>query len=211
MADTIACGEIARIEGEAASPYCGTTVSVRKASMEDIPALLRLVNGYAAQGIMLPRTEFEISENIRDFSIFLSETSLVGCAALHFYTPSMGEIRSLAVDPKWKQRGAGARLVAALEAEAREFGLDAVFAFTYIPGFFRKLGFVEIERGALPLKAWKDCLRCPKFQCCDEIAVIKTLRGEGKGVLDTHIVGYRTPSISGGEASPALPVITTPH
>jgi amino-acid N-acetyltransferase len=53
-----------------------------------------------------------------------------------------------------------------------------VFAFTYVADFFRKMGFQEVERGELPLKAWKDCVRCPKFQCCDEIAVMRVLRPE---------------------------------
>jgi amino-acid N-acetyltransferase len=66
--------------------------------------------------------------------------------------------------------------VSSLEEEARENDLEAIFAFTYIPQFFLRLGFGEVERGELPLKAWKDCLRCPKFQKCDEIAVLKRLR-----------------------------------
>ena len=52
----------------------------------------------------------------------------------------------------------------------------AVFAFTYVDEFFRKVGFHVVERGVLPLKAWKDCLRCSKFQACDEIAVLRILR-----------------------------------
>jgi amino-acid N-acetyltransferase len=157
--------------------------------MGDVPKLLRLINGYAARGIMLPRTEFEISENLRDFSVIHSADRLAGCAALHFYTPTMGEIRSLAVDPDSQGGGAGRKLMEALEEEAQTFGLEAVFAFTYIPEFFAKLGFAEIERGELPLKAWKDCLRCPKFQCCDEIAVIKQLGTEQTRVSHTPIRG----------------------
>ena len=149
---------------------------VRKAGMPDIHALLQLINAYASQGIMLPRTEFEMSENIRDFTLVYSGSRLLGCGALHFYTPTTGEVRSLAVDPSLKTQGVGRRLVEALEQEAREAGLHAIFAFTYVPGFFRKVGFQEVERGELPLKVWKDCLRCPKFQCCDEIAVLKRLR-----------------------------------
>ena len=49
---------------------------------------------------------------------------------------------------------------------------------TYVADFFRKMGFQEVERGELPLKVWKDCVRCPKFQCCDEIAVMRVLRPE---------------------------------
>ena len=152
-----------------------SALTVRKASMPDIHRLLKLINGYAAQGIMLPRTEFEMSEHIRDFTLVLNGDELVGCGALHFYTPTSGEVRSLAVAPDAKSRGVGRTIVEALEREARECGLHTIFAFTYVTGFFEKLGFEQVERGELPLKAWKDCLRCPKFSCCDETAVVKYL------------------------------------
>jgi amino-acid N-acetyltransferase len=153
-------------------------LELRKAQMTDIAPLLELINGYAANGIMLPRTEFEISESIRDFSVAYSGGRLVGCGALHFYSPVMGELRSLAVHQDAKTHGVGRRMVEMLVAEAETYGLDAVFAFTYVAEFFRKVGFEEVERGELPLKAWKDCLRCPKFQCCDEIAMVRVLRPE---------------------------------
>jgi amino-acid N-acetyltransferase len=144
--------------------------------MRDIPALLGLINHYAAQGIMLPRTEFEISENIRDFTVVHAGSQLIGCGALHFYSPTAGEIRSLAVAPQAKGQGVGFFLIEVLEAEANINGLDAIFAFTYVVDFFRKLGFQQVDRGLLPLKVWKDCLSCRKFQCCDEVAVLKALR-----------------------------------
>jgi amino-acid N-acetyltransferase len=137
--------------------------------------MLELINGYAARAIMLPRTEFEMSENIRDFAVVTAGDRIAGCAALHFYTPTSAEVRSLAVDPAWKGHGLGRMLVADLETEAREHALSTLFAFTYVPDFFRKMGYTEVDRGELPLKAWKDCLRCPKFQCCDEIAMLRTL------------------------------------
>ncbi|HXE11912.1 MAG TPA: N-acetyltransferase [Bryobacteraceae bacterium] len=152
----------------------GTTV--RKAVITDIHAILELINSYAANGIMLPRTEFEMAENIRDFSVAYDDARLLGCGALHFYTPTTAEVRSLAVRPELKQHGVGRAIVESLEKEARENALESIFAFTYAPGFFSKVGFGEIDRGELPLKAWKDCLRCPKFQNCDEIAVLKRLR-----------------------------------
>ena len=161
-------------------------LSVRKAAMRDIPHVLRLINAYAAAGVMLPRTEFEMSENIRDFSVAFDGNSLVGCGALHFYTPTTAEVRSLAVLPELKQHGVGRVVVQALETEAQENELEAIFAFTYVPGFFKKLGFAEVERGELPLKAWKDCLRCPKFHSCDEVAVLKRLRTPANPSLFTH-------------------------
>jgi len=159
---------------EPRGPDCG--IVVRKAAMRDITPILDLINGYAARGIMLPRTEFEMSEAIRDFSVATLENRLLGCGALHFYTPRIAVIRSLAVHEEAKTKGVGRKLVERLIGEAQEYELDAVFAFTYVAEFFQKVGFQTVERGTLPLKAWKDCLRCPKFQACDEIAVLRILR-----------------------------------
>jgi amino-acid N-acetyltransferase len=162
-----ACGE---------TMAAGSPLTVQKAVMHDIPKILDLINGYAARGIMLPRTEFEMSEAIRDFTVVRQGSGLLGCGALHFYSPTVGEIRSLAVAEEAKTQGIGRKLVEALVAEAETYELDAVFAFTYVVDFFNKLGFQTVERGILPLKAWKDCLRCPKFQACDEVAVLRVLR-----------------------------------
>jgi len=163
------------------------TAEIRKATLTDIPALLALINAYAKGGIMLPRTEFEMAENIRDFVVATEDGRLLGCGALHFYTPTAGEIRSLAVEPGLKSRGIGRSLVEALEKEAVQHDLHVLFAFTYVDGFFHKLGYEVVDRGELPLKAWKDCLRCPKFQACDEIAMLKRL----KNCVSTPNLGVR--------------------
>jgi amino-acid N-acetyltransferase len=194
------------------SSIAGAGLVVRKAVMHDIPPILDLINGYAAKGIMLPRTEFELSEAIRDFTVVTLEDELLGCGALHFYTPGLGEIRSLAVHERAKTHGVGRHLVKALVEEAQEYQLEAVFAFTYVVEFFRKVGFHEVERGALPLKAWKDCVRCPKFQACDEIAMLRFLRlehgsdtlplwGQAMRSADDQLIQIPTPQ----------PVATTPQ
>jgi amino-acid N-acetyltransferase len=151
-------------------------LTIRKAVMRDIVPILDLINGYAAKGVMLARTEFEMSEAIRDFTVVTLDGELLGCGALHFYSPTTAEIRSLAVHERAKTQGVGRKLIEALISEAEQFEIDAVFAFTYVVEFFGRGGFHVVERGTLPLKAWKDCLRCPKFQECDEVAVLRILR-----------------------------------
>ncbi len=175
-------------------------VHIRKARPSDASAMLELINSYAQGGLMLPRTEFEMCENIRDFSVayvgqalgvsgqagMLSPPDgapnpareLAGCGALHFYTPQMAELRSLAVVETAKASGIGRKIVAALLREAREYDLDVVFAFTYVAPFFEKCGFRVVDRGSLPLKVWKDCLRCPHLNCCDEVAMVYPLSPE---------------------------------
>jgi len=171
-------------------------LETRKARLADVPAMIELINAYAHAGLMLPRTELEMCENIRDFTVALRkspaggpepERQLVGCGALHFYTPQMGELRSLAVSAQLKTAGVGRRVVEALLEEGRAFGLDVVFAFTYVTAFFEKCGFQVVDRGSLPLKAWKDCLRCTHFNCCDEVAVVHLLSPEAREAHRTAI------------------------
>ena len=157
-------------------------LTLRKATMRDIPDLLALINGYAEQGIMLPRTECELAESIRDFVVAVQNGRLMACGALHYYTTTAAEIRSLAVHPDAKRSGLGRAVCQWLEREADETGLCSLFAFTYVPDFFARLGYRQVDRGMLPGKAWKDCLRCPKFSNCDEIAVFKPLRSTPMGV-----------------------------
>ena len=180
---------------------------IRKARIGDIHAVLALINDYAGQGIMLPRTEFEMSEAIRDFTVVTLGPELLGCGALHFYSPSVGEIRSLAVHEQAKTHGVGRKIVEALVLEAQAYELDAVFAFTYVDGFFHKVGFHEVERGLLPLKAWKDCVRCPKFQACDEIAVLRILRPDRWQDAQPPSWDY---AIAPGEPLIPMPVLRKP-
>ena len=154
---------------------------------------------------MLPRTEFELAENIRDFTVALNDGDVAGGGALHFYGARTGEVRSLAVGPAHQHLGIGKRLVEALEAEAVTHGLQSVFAFTYIPDFFGRLGYREVDRQALPAKVWKDCLRCPKFQNCDEIAVLKTLNGQN--VSDSALAA----KLTAPEPSHGLIVLPVPR
>jgi len=160
------------LEAEAMLPaHLAAAVVIRPAQLSDVPAMLSLINNYAAKNIMLPRTELELCESLRDFSVAKVKGEVVGCGALHFYTPHMAELRSLAVAPSRTRSGLGAEIARELIEQARQFGVDVLFAFTYVPDFFEKIGFKYVDRAKLPLKAWKDCLRCPMFNACDEIAV----------------------------------------
>ncbi|MBI3894712.1 MAG: N-acetyltransferase [Acidobacteria bacterium] len=185
-----------------------TSRIIRPAELADIPAMLRLINGYAAQAIMLPRTELELCEGLREFLVAIDNGELIGCGALHFYTLHMAELRSLAVSPNHTRSGAGQRLVRELLEQARQYGIDIVFLFTYVPGFFLKLGFQEVDRAALPLKTWKDCLRCPHFQACDEIAMAYLLTPGAEIYMSAQ---PPTPEEIALEGSPLLPILSQPR
>lgn len=148
---------------------------VRKARIADARAIHKLLLGYAREGMMLSRSLPDIYENIRDFYVFEDNGETVGTVCLHICWEDLAEVRSLAVSADFEGRGLGRKLVEACLAEARELGMKRVFALTYKPVFFGKLGFHEIEKSELPQKIWGDCMKCAKFPECDEIALSITL------------------------------------
>ena len=145
---------------------------IEKARIQDVPQMHRLINSFADKGEMLARSLSEIYENIRDFFVIRQGERVIACAALHVSWSDLAEIRSVAVADDSQQQGIGDKLVQACLKEASELGIPTVFCFTYQPAFFKRHKFVDIDKMELPRKVWTDCLRCPKFPDCDEVALI---------------------------------------
>lgn len=146
-------------------------VRVERATVSDAAAIHRLVNFWAARGEMLPRTLGETYENLRDFLVVREDGEVVACTALHIVWEDLAEVRSLAAAEDRQSAGHGTALVRACIEEARQLGLARLFALTYRPGFFERLGFVQADVMSLPRKVWNECYRCPKFPGCEEIAM----------------------------------------
>jgi amino-acid N-acetyltransferase len=145
--------------------------TVVPATVQDAPGIHKLVNYWAADGQMLPRTLAETYENLRDFFVIREGDRVIACAALHIMWADMAELKSLAVDPDIQSRGHGSALVAACVDEGRRLGMERLFALSYRPGFFERLGWQQADVMNLPRKVWNECYRCPKFPGCDEIAL----------------------------------------
>ena len=150
---------------------------VEKAKIPDIPQIHKLINDYAGKGEMLARPLSELYEDIRDYFVIRDGERVLACGALHVSWSDLAEIRSVAVTGDMQGKGLGARLVAACLEEAEELGIKTVFCFTYQPQFFKRNGFIDIDKMELPRKVWTDCLRCPKFPNCDETALIYYAEG----------------------------------
>ena len=147
-------------------------VVVEKAGMADALQIHDLINEFARRGDMLPRTVAEVYENLRDFFVVRDGHRVLACVALHILWEDLAEVRSLSVKDDEQAQGLGALLVQACLEEARDIGLRTVFALTFRPGFFEKLGFRQADVMTLPRKVWNECYRCPKFPNCDEIAMV---------------------------------------
>jgi amino-acid N-acetyltransferase len=196
---------------------------VQKAVIDDIKAIHEILNYYAGQGLLLPRSLSELYDHLRDYFVLrkddqgsprlyqqsqpahgagqphklehgdwegrgsrgrkdqassaidepASEGHLVcGVCGLGICWEDLAEIRSLAVSEEMKGTGLGSRLVAACLEEAKSLGVKRVFTLTYVPDFFVRFGFREVEKSVLPHKIWADCFKCPKFPDCDETALL---------------------------------------
>jgi amino-acid N-acetyltransferase len=160
-------------EDEGAGP--GGQVLLRKPTVHDVPDMARIINDYAARGKMLPRSYHRLYADLRDFTVATLDGRVIGCGGLHVTWEDLAEVRSLAIDSGFVRQGIGRLLVERLMDEARELGLPRVFALTYQQAFFERMGFTVISRDSLPHKIWGECLDCPKFQNCDEIAMTRNI------------------------------------
>ena len=149
---------------------------VESARLADAEAIHKLVTYWADKGDMLHRPINEIYEAIRDFKVARLDGEVVGCGSLHIMGQDLAEVRSLAVREDRQLKGVGADIVRACVAEGRQMSLDRVFALTYKPGFFERQGFRLANVMEFPEKVWNECVRCPFFTNCKEVAVVLPLR-----------------------------------
>lgn len=153
---------------------------LRKATIDDVEKIYKLINDFAAKNVMLPRSLSELYENIRDFFVFIQDDTLVGCAALHIFWKDLAEIKSVAVLETTQRKGIGGKLVRVCIREARKLRIAKMFVLTYVPEFFEKCGFLKIEKETLPHKIWSECVKCHKFPDCGEVPLILELGKNGK-------------------------------
>jgi amino-acid N-acetyltransferase len=152
-----------------------TLAMLRSATVYDVEAIQRIINSHAERGRMLFKSLAQLFEDLRDFAVFERESQVVGCCAMSIVWADLAEVRSLAVDASAQGQGVGRQLVQWSVDEARRLHIRRLFALTYEQTFFEKLGFEVVPKETLPLKVWTDCVRCPKRDGCDEIAMIRTM------------------------------------
>jgi len=153
---------------------------IRKAVIGDIKHIHAILTHFGGKNLLLPRSLNELYTHLRDYFVVEDGDGtgkIHGVCGLRICWEDLAEIKSLAVEERFQGKGSGRLLVEACLQEAGSLGIREVFALTYVPDFFRKMGFVEVEKSKLPHKVWADCLNCPKFPDCDEHAVAISLAG----------------------------------
>ncbi|MGE0407525.1 MAG: N-acetyltransferase [Candidatus Korobacteraceae bacterium] len=176
------------------------TLQSRKALLPDAPAIHALIQDYARETLLLPRTLAELCENVRDFTVVEDDGQVIACGALHLYGPHLAEVRSIAVARDRQGQGIGSVLMRALLKEADDHQTEQVCLFTRAPEFFAKVGFVAVPHQSLPDKIYKDCQTCPMFTKCDEVAMVYADGRSVEAVL-------RWAEQKSSESLPLLPIL----
>jgi amino-acid N-acetyltransferase len=154
-------------------------LNIRPARVGDVPAIHELIRTFADRKLMIRRSLGELYESIREFIVATDERGkVVGCAALHVFWEDLAELKCLAVSEDVQGRGVGKALVDRCWDAARELELATVFTLTYVAEFFEKCGYHRIDKADLPHKIWNECVRCPLFPNCHEIALIRSVSAE---------------------------------
>jgi amino-acid N-acetyltransferase len=149
-------------------------LNIRPARVGDVPGIYELIRTFAERRLMIQRSMGELYESIREFLVAVDdERQVVGCVALHVFWEDLAELRGLAVAEHLQRRGLGQRLVDACWESARELELGSVFTLTHAVGFFERCGYHQVEKSELPHKIWNECVRCPMFPNCQEVALVR--------------------------------------
>ncbi|HPI93859.1 MAG TPA: N-acetyltransferase [Deltaproteobacteria bacterium] len=151
---------------------------IRKPAIAEADQIKSLIDPFVKEGLILPRSLHSLYTTIRDFWVDAGEEDpgfITGCCALHISWNDLAEIRTLAVRREFQGKGDGIALVEACLREARALGVRKVFTLTYVPEFFKKVGFFEVDKSKLPNKIWADCIHCQYFPDCREIALVYDL------------------------------------
>jgi amino-acid N-acetyltransferase len=140
------------------------SVVIRNARTTDVSAIVRLIEPYAEQRILLAKERVTLYEDVQEFRVAVARGEdgaerLIGCGAVHVMWEDLAEIRTVAVATEWRGRGVGAQLLEALIAEARELGVTRLFCLTFETEFFGRFGFREVVGSPVEPPVFAELLR----------------------------------------------------
>jgi amino-acid N-acetyltransferase len=151
-------------------------LKIFKPKLNDINNIQSLLKPFIDDGIILLRDKNEVATNIRSYTAIEENDKIIGIVALHIYSDELAEVRSLAVDKNYQNKGIGKKLIESIEKEGQNLGIKQILTLTYQKDFFEKIGFIEIEKESIPeQKVWADCIKCKHFPMCNEISMIKNI------------------------------------
>lgn len=126
--------------------------TLRDAKIDDIGGILQLIEPLEADGTLVKRNRDLLEMEIARFVVLEHDRVIIGCAALYpFEDDGAAELACLAVHPDFRGRGAGERLLDAIELRARRRKFRKLFCLTTrTEHWFVERGFIEAGVDVLP-------------------------------------------------------------
>lgn len=148
-----------------------SNITCRDTTSEDLESIYELLIEPVRQGLILPRSKQNVQDNLHTFQVAEINNRIIGCSSLRDFASGLFEIRSLVVASQYTGHGVGSTLIRKAVQKAARQGAYTVFALTYRPHLFERLGFSIVPKSHFPQKVWEDCRKCPNRDRCNEIAV----------------------------------------
>ena len=126
--------------------------TMRQASIDDVGAILQLIEPLENEGVLVRRGRERIEMEINYFYVMEHDSRVIGCAALYPFTgEKMAEFACLAIDAQYRGGGRGDKLFYFCENEAKDLGFKTLFCLTtHTEHWFLERGFLEGNLEKLP-------------------------------------------------------------
>jgi len=131
--------------------YGNQYAHIRQATLEDVPEILQLLDGYIQKGNLVMRTALDIKNKIDAYHIYAVDHAVYGCGALYERGGGWAEIGAVAVNDAYKSKGIGRGLIQYLIQTARQKQIQTLFLLTtQAADWFFEFGFVWASPSELP-------------------------------------------------------------
>ena len=136
----------------------GTMVSVddfdqiRPARLEDTNGILNLIRPLEEQGFLVRRSRELLETELDYFLVEVRDNAIIACVGLYpFPEDQAAELSCFAVDPDYRKKGRGDRLLDAVTKRAQALNLSRLFVLTTkTEQWFKERGFEQSSAEQLP-------------------------------------------------------------
>ena len=146
-------------------------LSLRKPTVHDVQGIYALMRPHILRESLLPRTERQIIERLRDYTVAERDGDLVGVVSIALVELHLAELGVLVCS----EPAQAERLVAAALTEAESMGVNKVFVLAPETDRYQGLGFRESDLANYPEKRDRQCLRCPRLPRCRQVLLERTI------------------------------------
>lgn len=134
--------EVFSSRGQGTMVYANRYFHVRKPMYSDIPELLRFMQDFIDQQLLVTRTAEQLAERLDDYCVVEADQLILGCGAMHLHEGQLGEIAAIAVNRSQQAAGIGRSVMEYQIERAKNLGLVRLFLLTtQALDWFAKIGF----------------------------------------------------------------------